>query len=107
MSGSGGSGGGGFAPNFDSCETLVINTQLSSPKSGVVEKLQLGDLLVLAIQVVGGTTVVVALHEGNVAGGLASPETGRLRSCLEGGTNYIAKVTGKDDGQIRVRVSAA
>lgn len=107
MSGSGGGGGGGFAPQFDSCETLVINTQLSSPKSGVVEKIQLGDILTLATQAAGGATIVVALYEGKVAGGLASPETGRLRSCLEGGTNYIAKVTGKDDGQIRVRVSAA
>lgn len=106
MSGIGGGVGGGFTPQFDSCETLVIDTQLSSPKPQVVGRIQVGDLLVIATQVTGGTTVVVALLNDDVAGGLASPQTGRLRACLEAGTNYVAKVTGKDDGQVRVRISA-
>lgn len=107
MSGSGGGGGGGFSPNFDSCETLVIDTQLSSPKQAVVERIEVGDTLTIATQNYGEATVVVALHEGEIAGGLAAPEVGRLRSCMEQGTQYQAKVTAKNDGQVRVRVSSS
>lgn len=106
MSGSGGGGGGGFSPKFDSCESLVIDTQLSSPKQAVVERIKVDDTLMIATQNYGGATVVVALHEGEVAGGLAAPEIGRLRTCMESGTQYLAKVISKNDGQVRVRVSA-
>lgn len=101
-----GSGGGGFTPVFDSCDTLVINTQLSSPKPEVVQHISVGDELIVALQAGETTTVVVALFQGQVAGGLAAPEIGRLRTCLEGGTEYRASVTAKSDGQVRVRVSA-
>ncbi len=104
MSGSG--GGGSFSAPFDTCESLVINTQLSSPKPDVIKRIQINDKLVISTQASGGTTVIVALHEGEIAGGLASPETGRLRTCLEGGTQYVAKVTAINDGQVRVQVSA-
>ena len=107
MSGSGGGGsGGGFSQNFDSCESLVIDTQLSSPKHAVVEHIRVGDILTIATQNYGDASVVVALHKGDVAGGLAAPEVGRLRSCMEKGTQYLAKVTAINDGQVRVRVSA-
>ena len=44
MSGSGGGGGGGGAP-MGTCETLVIDTQLSSPKPSVIALINVGDLL--------------------------------------------------------------
>lgn len=100
-----GSGGGGFSPRSDDCESLIINTQLSSPKPGVVQHLSVGDDLEIVIQQGQTTTVVVALFNGEVAGGLAAPEVGRLRTCLEGGNQYIAKVIGLNDGQVRVRVT--
>ena len=106
MSGSGGGGGGGFSPRFDSCESLVIDTQLSSPKPEVVDRIKINDQLLITAQLSGGTTVIVAMYYGEIAGGLASPDTGRLRTCLENGTQYVAKVTAKNDGQVRVRVSA-
>ena len=108
MSGSGGGGGGGgFDSPPDSCAALVFDTQLSSPKQAVVAGIQVGDELLVATQTVGGTTVVVVLHKGQVAGGLASPLVQRLRECMAGGTQYIANVTAKKDGQVRVRVKAA
>lgn len=107
MTGSSGSGGGsGFWESQDSCDTLVIDTQLSSPKPDVISDISVGDLLGISIESIGTTTVVVALHNGKVAGGLASPKIRRLLECLAGGTRYVARVTEKNDGQICVRVSA-
>jgi hypothetical protein len=107
MSGSGGSGyGGGFESANGTCDSLVIDTQISSPKDDVVNLIVNGDVLNVDIQQIGGKAVVVVLHNGQLAGGLASPNVQRLRECIEQGTQYDAKVTSKNDGQVRVRVSA-
>ena len=107
MSGSGGGGGGGgFDPPTDSCAALVFDTQLSSPKQAVVATIQVGDELLVSTQTVSATTVVVVLHNGQVAGGLASPLVQRLRECMASGTQYTATVTAVNGGQVRVRVKA-
>lgn len=106
MSGSPGSGGGGGsweAPT--TCESLVIDTQLSSPKAAVIAGIAVGDVLDVALQP-GTGTVVVVLHHGQVAGGLASPDVQRLRECIEGGTQYGAEVREINGAQVKVRVSA-
>lgn len=100
-----GSGGGGFSSSFDDCDSLTINTQLSSPKPEVVKHIRVGDGLDVAVQQGQNTTVIVVLFNGEVAGGLAAPEIGRLRTCIESGTQYSAQVTGLSDGQVRVRVT--
>jgi hypothetical protein len=104
-----GSGGGGFSGGFDvievTCEKLVIDTQLSSPKEDVVDLIQDGDILDVALTQMAGGTVIVVLHNGQIAGGLASPQLLQLRRCIESGTEYVAKVTSKRAGQIRVRVA--
>lgn len=111
MSGSGGSGGGGGGfggpDTIIECDRLVINTQLSSPKSEVVDQLDEGTELDVSLESYPGTTVVVAKFNGAVAGGLASPETSRLRRCIEQGTNYSATVIDITGGQVRVRVHPA
>jgi len=106
MSGSGGGGGGSPETPVASCEDLVIETQLSSPKDDVVDKIKVGDSLDVGIQTKSGTSVVVVLYKGKVAGGLASPLVGRLRECLNNDTQYKAKVLSKSGGQVRVRVEA-
>lgn len=107
MSGSSGSSSGiGFSVGADSCESMVITTQLNSPKPAVVEKIRVGDKLDVASVQMGGTTAVVAMHGGELAGGLASPDLQKLRECLAGGTYYVATVIEKNDGQVTVRVSA-
>lgn len=107
MSGSSGSSGGiGYSTGADSCESLVITTQLNSPKPAVVEKICVGDKLDVVTVQMGATTAVVAMHGGDLAGGLASPDLQKLRECLAGGTYYVATVIGKNDGQVTVRVSA-
>lgn len=107
MSGSsGGGGGGGYDAPPDSCELLVIDTQISSPKEDVIDHILAGDVLDVSTQTIGTTVVVVVLHKGQLAGGLASPKVQRLRECMASGTQYDATVTAKTDGQVRVRVRA-
>ena len=91
MSGSGGGGGGGgFDPPTNDCASLSFDTQLSSPKAPIVSGLKVDDVLEVTTQVMGDSTVVVALHRGKVAGGVASPFVQRLRECIEGGTAFTA-----------------
>ena len=106
MSGSGGGGGGGFDSPVDDCSALVIETQLSSPKDDVIAAIEVGDQLTVTLQTMEGTSVVVVIHDGQVAGGLASPSIRRLRECLADGTQYKATVMAKTEGQVRVRVTA-
>lgn len=105
-----GSDGGGFSGSGgstqSSCEGLVIDTQLSSPKEDVVVNLNEGDELGVDLTQIGAQTVVVVIHNGNVAGGLASPQIQRLRECIESGVGYTATVLSKNEGQVRVRVRA-
>jgi hypothetical protein len=105
MSGSGGGGGGPDTPVL-SCEDLVIHTQIASPKAAVVSKLSVGDILDVAVQMQGGTAVVVLLFKGKQAGGLASPHLGQLRECIQNGTTYQARVTGINGAAISVSVEA-
>ena len=106
MSGSSGGGGGG---SWDSqptaCDLLDISTQLSSPKAAVIAGLAVGDVLDVALQAGAGTAVVV-LRDGQLAGGLASPDVQRLRECMEGGTQYSAVVREINDAQVKIRVRA-
>lgn len=103
-SGSSGGGGGGFEPDAIECSRLIFNTQLSSPKPDVVTRLQPGVELQITLQVQPGLKVALALYNNEVAGGLASPETARLRHCIELGTHYSATVLDVTGGQVRVRV---
>ncbi|MBN9395462.1 MAG: hypothetical protein J0H83_09470 [Candidatus Melainabacteria bacterium] len=108
MSGhSGGGGGSGsvFDPG-DDCESLVLNTHISSPKEDVVDQLKVGDVLDVSVQMQGATSVVVVSHNGQMAGGLAAPQVAKLRECIQKGTRYIATVTEKNAGLTKVRVTA-
>ena len=92
MSGSSGGGGGSWEAPPTRCELLVIDTQLSSPKAAVIANITVGDILEVSLQPSGSSTLVVVLHKGQLAGGLASPDMPRLRECMEGGTQYAATV---------------
>ena len=62
MSGSSGSSGGiGFSSGASSCDSLVITTQLDSPKPAVVERIAVGDELDVRTMQMGSTTTVVAM----------------------------------------------
>jgi len=105
MSGSDGGysgSGGGF---HDSCEDLVIDTQLSSPKIDVISKLTPQSVLDIAIQPnENQIEIVVALYNGEVAGGVTSPQIFQLKKCIQGGTVYEGDVISISGGQVRVKV---
>lgn len=106
MSGQSRSGGGGdFEPN-DSCEIFGFNTQISSPKEDVVNNIQEGDFLDIALDTSGNLTTVVVMHQGSIAGGIASPHVNRLVQCIQQGHIYNAYVKQKNEGQIFVKVSS-
>ena len=107
MSGSSGGGGGGGGGSTDwtiNCDTLVIETQLASPDATVIAGIQVGDVLSVESRQMNSVTVVVVVHNGQVAGGLAAPQLPSLRECMNGGTQYEAKVLSKSNGQVRVSV---
>ncbi len=101
MSGSSGSGGGASGAEV-SCDRLVINTMLASPRRDEVDRLYPGQILEVAI--LGGSVVV--FRDGVLVGGLASPLVHRLRACIEEGTSYRARVVAKNNALVRLQVSA-
>jgi hypothetical protein len=107
MSGSGGGYSGGAVDFVDACEDLVITTQLSSPKDAVVQQLQVGDILNIALHPDGhGNDIVVALYEGQIAGGVTNAQILRLKSCMQDGTIYVGEVLSILGGQVKVRIKA-
>lgn len=101
MSGSGTTTFSDYTASNTSCETLVFETQLASPKDDVIDQLSPGDELdVVAVQI-GGLTVVQVIWNGQVAGGIASPKVQRLLVCIQQGTMYVAKVMSRHDGQVK------
>lgn len=102
MSGSGGSYLGPDSPS-DSCSTLQFDTQLASPKPLVVAQLQVGNVLDMAFGQ-GGNQVVVALWNGNEAGGIVDPRLNQLRNCMSKNEQFQARVLNISGGQVRVRV---
>jgi hypothetical protein len=103
-SGGGGGGGGGGTPDQIDCDKIYISTQLSSPQPKVVEKLAEGTELRIELRDMNGTSVLVALLETDLAGGLAAPETAKLRNCIDQGHQYGATVVSINGGQVRVRI---
>lgn len=104
MSGIGDSSAGGGPPSGTSCDALVINTLVSSPKEPAIKDLSAGDMLDVGLSD-DGRNVVVRNDQGEVAGGLTSPLINQLRECILGGTQYQARVVARNDALIRVRVA--
>lgn len=106
MSGSGESGYSGNFEPVDSCDSLFIETQLSSPKEDVIKNIKAGDMLEVTVHDMGVTSVVVVLYAGQIAGGIAAPQVQKLRECIVQGTTYEAAVISKNSGQVRIRITA-
>lgn len=108
MSGSGGGGNDNF-PSInrpsqnDSCEGLVINTNLATPNADVIRNLSIGD--VLSISALTDQGPIQALDtNGDLAGNIVSREQIRLLSCLIKGVPFIAVVIDIDNGQCQIRI---
>lgn len=104
MSGSGGFGGGGGGGSSTPCESLAFETQLSSPKASVIQRLTIGDILKIELKKLDDTFTIVVSWHAEVAGGLTSPDVQRLRECILSGHEYAATVLSINQGQVKVRV---
>ncbi|ELK4796406.1 hypothetical protein LER27_28705 [Pseudomonas aeruginosa] len=98
---------GTFSSNETACDSLVLDTQLASPKEAVVDLIEIGDVLDVALGNANGLVTVEVLRNGQVAGGVASPNIQRLLTCMKQGTVYIATVYEKIGGQVKIRISPA
>lgn len=95
---------GGFHEN-ESCDSLIIKTHISSPKEEIISELSEGDILLVSLDESSGIPVIVLMHEGNIAGGIASPKISLLIQCIRNGSNYIGEVITINDGQVMVQIS--
>lgn len=98
--------GGDTPPPHGNCQSLVIDTQISSPKAAVIADISVGDMLDVALNNDADVVVVVVLFKGQVAGGIAAPLLPRLRECMGQGVIYRARVTARHDALVRVRITA-
>ncbi len=105
MSGSGGGSFGGGGVQEIACDRLSFETQLSSPKPSVVAGINVGDVLLVAIEQQLAAQVVVIKYGNQVAGGITSPKMSRLLECMRHGTQYQATVLSKAGGQVTIRIS--
>jgi len=104
-----GSGGGGGLPSInrpsatESCDDLVINTNLASPRTEVVTHLEPGNILDIRLE--GDQGPIVAVDgNGNVAGSIISREQLRLLSCIVAGTQFVAEILSIINGQCQVQI---
>lgn len=106
-----GSGGGGYAGGFErsgvSCEDLIIDTQLGSPRAAVIPQLQVDTMLEVQLQQHNNMSVVVLVLNGQIAGGITAPEVLQLRECMQAGTAYTARVTSVSGAHVGVRIASA
>ncbi|MDZ3993338.1 hypothetical protein [Pseudomonas sp. Teo4] len=93
------------APTETACDRLYLQTQLASPKHEVVEQITVGDILQMTVGLAGSELSALAVWNGHVAGGIASPKAIRLITCIQNGTNYVAVVTAKIGGQVALKIS--
>lgn len=105
MSGSGGgsgfgSGGGGSI----SCSSLSIITQLASPKSAVISKLMVGDILGVELTPPAGPIQLIT-NEGEIAGAVLSPDVAKLVECINDENEYQAKVLDIKGGNCQVLIT--
>ena len=108
MSGSDFSGGGGASfSDINTCDKLIVNSRVSSPKEEVVTELSVGDKLDVVLDDSGQYPSVRLLYKGSLAGGIATPQTTNLIACIRGGTMYIADVISVNDGEVKVRIKPA
>lgn len=103
---SGGSGGGNWPPDIDTipCHSLKFTTSISSPQFPAIQTVQLGDILPVQIQLLGGVQAVAVLKNGIVVGGLVGGKVNRLRECLLQGSLFQATVVAANGALVQVEV---
>lgn len=89
------------------CRSLDFPTTLASPDPDGVDALKAGDVLEVDLIEERGVTVIgVRPHDGTVVGTVVFDQAAQLRSCLQEGFQFQARVISVEGGIVRVQISA-
>lgn len=103
MSGSGGGGNGGGGNPAKDCQTLSINTHLSSPDPVVIAKLKPGDILEIVLTPPRGPVQAIT-SAGEIAGAILNMDIDSLIQCISDGHDYHAKVLDIKGGNCQILI---
>ncbi|RYE31228.1 MAG: hypothetical protein EOP48_31570 [Sphingobacteriales bacterium] len=85
------------------CEDIVLRTQLASPDPDVVADLSIG--YILRIHLFSAVGPLQALTADNrVAGAILTSNPGLLINCINGGTEFQAKVLSINGGDCQISI---
>jgi hypothetical protein len=101
---SGGFSGGGAGGGADPC-VLRFETVLASPDPAEVAALSIGDVLNVLVQD-SPPAVTACAPDGRIVGGITQ-EALRLRTCIQQGHAYDAKILSISGGAVQVQVHNA
>lgn len=99
-----GGGNGGPTNGGDKCPDFLEPTVLNSPVPKIVEALEERDTLSVEIFRVSGRAILVAKHNGQIAGSITSTGAGKLIGCIDKGYRYIAVVLEVEGGDCHVEI---
>ena len=98
-------GGSGYdAGGPKDCQLLSIKTQLASPKSAVIAKLKVGDILEVELTPPAGPVQIIT-SDGEVAGAVLPPDIAKLIECISDDHEYQAKVLEIKGGNCQVLIT--
>lgn len=91
------------AAPLNDCESFSFTANLNSPQ-GLVQNLNVGDVLILTLQTMPHLAVLATLN-GTVVGSLTGPNNPKLIRCMQNGYMYQATVLSVSGGNCSVKVS--
>lgn len=96
MGGSGGNSSfGSFGPRDRqeiACESLRFRTSVIGPDLSILSALTVGDVLSVVLNQQHQSSINLVTSQGQILGSILPSELGRLIQCINGGTNYEAKI---------------
>jgi hypothetical protein len=84
------------------CGSLIIQTQLSSPREDVIQTLKKGDLLTIIL--LNGNGPCVATYNEKIAGTIINKDILTLIACLQKGCKFIAIVRNIIGGRCAITI---
>ena len=104
MSGGGRGGGtgdiGGVSGSGGECKSIYKGAVLASPKSDVVKKLTVGDILDLEAVPQGNTYVLFASSSGKRAGKVTHASMTEILRCIQEGRVYVGLIKNLEGGYV-------
>jgi hypothetical protein len=101
--GGGDSGGGGGIPSFD-CDTVSIQTNISSPDPTVLATLSKGDFLNIELRTATGPLIAITAAL-NILGSVFTTRPAELINCINNGHRYHARILKIAGGDCQILIT--